>query len=104
LDHRVDIEERLKQLIKDKNQRRVFQGITIQGPKILATKWINSKCLEVCIEDDKEADTAGRHGESFSLTYRWDLKDKLILEPRKADKTYLVPACGGHTAPEKEVK
>lgn len=80
LGHRIDIEERLKQLINDKKQARVFEGITIQGTKVLATRWINSKLLEVKIQDDK-ADAVGNYSESFSLSYRWNLKDSLIAEP-----------------------
>ncbi|MDR3612092.1 MAG: hypothetical protein P4L53_00905 [Candidatus Obscuribacterales bacterium] len=91
LGHRVDIEQRLKLLIKDKDQMRVFHSRTMQGIKILATRWINSKWLEIRIEDDK-VNAAGHYCESFSLTYRWNLKDKLFLEPQKDDKISRVPS------------
>lgn len=83
LGHRIDIAERLKGLIKDKNHKRFFSGITSMGPTIVATRWLNSGWLEISLEDDK-VDEPGRAAESFALTYRWNLRDKLVLVQQDA--------------------
>jgi hypothetical protein len=92
--NRIDIESRLKSLIKDKYQKGFFEGCTIMGPKIVATRWLNSSWIEIHLEDGKEPVSRGAPPKEYSLTYRWNLKDKLILEPEKGkEKTCFVPAC-----------
>jgi len=93
LGHRIDIEERFKHLINDKYQKGFFNyAASTIGPKVLAVKWINSGWIEIHLEDTKELGSSSAEIKDFLLTYRWNLKDKLIFEPGKADKTYLVPA------------
>jgi hypothetical protein len=88
MDQPIRIDKVLTRLIKDKKQKKVFSDITFtaRGPIIVATRWLSSGWLKIHIEDDR-LDDAGHISETFSLNYRWNLKDKLIFEPGKTGKT-----------------
>jgi hypothetical protein len=64
---RVDLEDRLKRLIKDKKQKQFFTGITAMGHIIVAEKWLDDQWLELYLEDSKVDKNGNATNECYHL-------------------------------------